>query len=297
MYYPANGKGVKFRKRFCDLKSMGAYIYWVKSSLRHPVLEGLKIAFIKPPWELTLIDGETIEFVSFHAFIREMIARKEKDYKWSESGRSIVLKHSSYGDPKSVFENGEYSDIPVNGSTVVDIGANICDSAIFFSLKGARKVYAFEPHPKLFLYGKENLEINGIGNVILENKGIGRNGFLKISQADQGAAGGDLHDSIDGTEVEIITLSDLVNKNDIREASLKMDCEGCEYESIIAEPESTLRLFKHIKLEFHYGDRGLTSKLENAGFEVRRTKEKYSYNPDARNPHMMVGYIYARRRD
>lgn len=47
-------------------------------------------------------------------------------------------------------------------SYVLDIGAYIGDTAILFCKKGAKKVYAFEPHPLLFEICKKNIELNNL---------------------------------------------------------------------------------------------------------------------------------------
>ena len=73
-----------------------------------------------------------------------------------------------------------------------------------------------------------------------------------------------------------------------------MDCEGCEY-NIVNEQDETLRKFKRIQIEYHYGYEKLKSKLEEAGFTVRYTEPRKSYNKEATNPNMSVGWIYAER--
>jgi len=47
-----------------------------------------------------------------------------------------------YGTIIEIFHYGEYEPLNVEGSVVVDVGAYIGDSAIYFALKGARKVIA-----------------------------------------------------------------------------------------------------------------------------------------------------------
>jgi len=39
----------------------------------------------------------------------------------------------------------QYKILGVSNKDVIDIGANIGDTAIYFAVKGARHVYAFEP--------------------------------------------------------------------------------------------------------------------------------------------------------
>ena len=45
------------------------------------------------------------------------------------------------------FIKEQYKWLDVEGKNVVDVGANIGDTAIYFALKGAKHVYAFEPYP------------------------------------------------------------------------------------------------------------------------------------------------------
>ena len=48
------------------------------------------------------------------------------------------------------------------------------------------------------------------------------------------------------------------------DAVLKMDCEGCEYDSILKTSRDVLRKFANIQLEYHYGFRNLSEKLKRA---------------------------------
>ena len=49
------------------------------------------------------------------------------------------------GDPTTVFLYEEYQTLPVKDRIVIDIGGSIGDTAIYFALKGAKKVIALEP--------------------------------------------------------------------------------------------------------------------------------------------------------
>lgn len=48
------------------------------------------------------------------------------------------------------FVMDEYGALEVANAVVIDIGANIGDSAIYFADKGAAHVYAFEPFPETY---------------------------------------------------------------------------------------------------------------------------------------------------
>lgn len=89
----------------------------------------------------------------------------------------------------------------------------------------------------------------------------------------------------------MLTLKHILNQNNIDSgAVLKMDCEGCEYDSIISSDQYTLQKFDDIQIEYHHGYRNLKEKLERSGFKVSVTCPGLRKN----NPvNMHVGWIYA----
>ncbi|AYN75621.1 FkbM family methyltransferase [Saccharolobus solfataricus] len=74
-----------------------------------------------------------------------------------------------------IFQNfcmKEY-DVDVKNREVVDVGANIGDTPIWFSINGARHVYAFEPLPEIYSLALENIKLNGIEDKInIINAGV-----------------------------------------------------------------------------------------------------------------------------
>ena len=74
---------------------------------------------------------------------------------------------------------------------------------------------------------------------------------------------------------------------------LKMDCEGCEYESILKCPDSVLKRFQRICIEYHYGYQNLKARLEECGFETSMTDPTFVYASNAKNPNAFVGIITA----
>ena len=79
------------------------------------------------------------------------------NFQWNEeqaemyvlyNNKEMVMKHIfEDGDFAGVFIDDEYGEIDINNRLVIDIGASICDTALYFILKGANKVMAFEPVP------------------------------------------------------------------------------------------------------------------------------------------------------
>jgi FkbM family methyltransferase len=72
-----------------------------------------------------------------------------------------------YAPIVEVFEFGEYSFVDVKDRIVIDIGAYVGDSSIYFALKGAKKVIAIEPRPKAFEELVSNIRLNGLETIIV----------------------------------------------------------------------------------------------------------------------------------
>jgi FkbM family methyltransferase len=72
-----------------------------------------------------------------------------------------------------VFDYGEYEPLDVKGRIVIDAGAFIGDSAIYFALKGAKKVIAIEPYPSAHAEMLENIKLNSLeGLIVTVNAGL-----------------------------------------------------------------------------------------------------------------------------
>ncbi|MFP3287370.1 MAG: hypothetical protein RXP86_08955 [Acidilobus sp.] len=76
---------------------------------------------------------------------------------------------------------------------------------------------------------------------------------------------------------------------------LKMNCEGCEYDAILNSKR--LGELKRIQMEYHYGPERLVEALRSTGFEVEATRPQRNHSPRTRDPNMLLGYIYARKRE
>lgn len=201
------------------------------------------------------------------------------------------------GDIIGVFLIEEYRSLPVKGRTIIDIGANIGDSAIYFGMHGADKVIALEPYPKNYETAKKNIELNNLSdktNLILAGCSS-TCGTITIDPEKERSVRSSLQESTHGIDVPLMTLESILKENKINSALLKMDCEGCEYEAILSSSTDTLQKFSHIQIEYHYGYKNLKSKLESCGFKVSITNPKYSWNYEAKKPHMYFGWLYAIR--
>ena len=70
-----------------------------------------------------------------------------KDNYWEKD--RIKFKYA-HGSITQVFDKEDYKFLDVQNKSVLDIGAFVGDSPIYFILKGAKKVYAIEPHPDAY---------------------------------------------------------------------------------------------------------------------------------------------------
>jgi FkbM family methyltransferase len=231
------------------------------------------------------------------------------------------------GDVVSIFIDDIYRKLPVEGKTVVDVGANIGDSAVYFASRGASSIIGIEPFRKNYAIALKNADINGLskkirillagcgsngGNLMLGNEDQGNLGSSLIDYlpADCGSNGGNVmlgnesQSSLLGgrISVPILTLDSILTQSGIGENEqvvLKLDCEGCEYDIILSAEKTTLRKFSHIQIEYHYGYKILEQKLLKCGFRVSHTIPQYS--PGSQNPFKkgsrteFIGYIYAER--
>jgi FkbM family methyltransferase len=199
---------------------------------------------------------------------------------------------------REVFLEKAYSWLDFKNKTVVDVGANIGDTAVYFALNGAKKVYSLEPYPYSFDLLKRNLDMNNITSrkVVPINAGIGaKDGSVVIERTYKNTGSDDMKKFKRGKEIPIICFETLLKTYNLDDAVLKMDCEGGEYPSIFHSSKETLRKFSRIQMEYHYGYKELVRYLERCGFRVRHTIPRCAPNQRAADRDMYIGYIYAER--
>ncbi|MEM3844450.1 MAG: FkbM family methyltransferase [Candidatus Parvarchaeota archaeon] len=211
------------------------------------------------------------------------------------SGKTVKIKFFDNDIRNGEFASflGDYNFLePIEKSTVVDIGANICDSTIYFAIKGASKIIALEPFEFSYNWGLFNLKLNSLegSRISLLNVGYGPDGFKEIENKISGV-GSELKESKAGVKVRIISLKTLIDEYiDSKEGLLlKMDCEGCEY-NLLCEANEVINNFKKILIEYHYGYERLKLKLEECGFDVKFTEPHIWKDGDRV---LNQGYLYA----
>jgi len=206
----------------------------------------------------------------------------------------VIIDPARFSDLGATFFKEEYSFLQVKDKDVIDVGMNIGDSAIYFTLNGAKRIIGLEPYPYAFSYAEKNIKLNKLNNVILLNAGYGKDAKILVDDKKISTGGSSLISSNSGKEIPIYSMKTLFQMYKIKNAIVKMDCEGCEY-ALLEEDDETLKNIDMIQIEYHYGYSELVEKLKKAGFYVEYTEPIYYYNKETENPKMLIGYIYAKR--
>ena len=119
-------------------------------------------------------------------------------------------------------------------------------------------------------------------------------GTIRVKEDYKNLAGSGLVSSKKGKNIPVMSLQDIVQKYKIKDGALKVDCEGCEYDTLLNTNIETLRKFKSILIEYHYGYADLEKKLKGSGFTVRHTKPEIMRNVNVTEKEMHGGTIYAK---
>ena len=193
-----------------------------------------------------------------------------------------------------IFMRDGYKFLPVRDKVVVDIGASIADSSIYFASNGAKKVIALEPDTRVFELAKKNIMVNNFSDKI------------EIIQAGCVGINGEHYDGFKPDQC--MTLTQIINKCEKSSPKiLKLGCLGCEYDLLLNTPDEIIAEFSHIQVQYHYGHRNIKEKLEKCGFQVALSGPIYVKNPFESprifrsNKHtyllnkMFCGSLYAKR--
>ena len=241
--------------------------------------------------------GWVVKFADLHRYHNQNISGLslvKEGISFRYKGHPVIINPARISDPEAVFFKEEYSFLNVKDRDVIDIGMNIGDSTIYFALNGAKRVIGLEPYPYAFSYAERNVKLNNLQNIITLNAGYGRDSKIIVDDNKISLNTSSLIESDMGREIPIYSLKTLLNKYEIEDAVLKMDCEGCEY-NLLEEDNEDLMKFSMVRIEYHYGFEKIKEKLEKSGFKVRFTEPLNTYNASAVNPNMVLGYIYAKR--
>ena len=262
---------------------------------KNPIRSTIKIIFGKTPL-IVYKDGHS--FKSFNPFkfygIRSL---PYAEFVYNLADKEVRIIHAERGDVEEVFEHECYSWLPVKDRIVLDVGANVGDSSVYFAIKGAKHVHAFEIVPSTAQLCKENVMGNDLGEIVtVHNIGIGNPRKVRI-RSDLIADGSyQVNDNVGGGEIEIKSMNHVVDELKIADAVMKIDCEGCEYDVINPSNIELLKRFSHIIGEYHYHYGSLKKTLEDAGFSTWFSRPDPFYSPVNTPKECWIGLFRASRR-
>ncbi len=171
-----------------------------------------------------------------------------------------------------VFIEQQWHFLNAHNKVVIDVGTYIGDSAIYFALRGARKVVCYEPHPVLYRYLIENVKLNKFEDRIQAfNYAIAsREGFVEI-EVPEGILLADSRVVLTPHRDARHCLRVKAVKFPLEDDVLKMDCEGCEYDVLLNIDPRKLP-FSEIGLEYHGSSKLLIKHFKRGGYRVKILK-------------------------
>lgn len=160
-----------------------------------------------------------------------------QDAKFFYMANSITLIGGAE-DAAEVFGKEPYKHLNVKGKVVYDIGASVGDTALYFLLRGAKRVYGYEADEARYQTSLQNWRnLKQLEDFIPFNNRVEALGSITFEP----------------------------------NSVLKMDIEGGEYEIFRTANRGDLANIEEIILEFHKGDQPIKAWLEDYGYEVKIT--------------------------
>ena len=178
---------------------------------------------------------------------------------------------------KGAFFDKEYSQMDPNGEVLIDIGGNVGDTAVYFALEGASKVYMFEPFPYSCRIAEKNVAFNGLQDKVqIVNAGCGAKSLKVLIDPNfrnDGASEIPV-EAKDGVVVKMYTLDEIISEFKLESYALKVDCEGCEVGLIRGASDATLKKCKKFIMESTAPDREtVVDRLKSLGFKISIAEE------------------------
>jgi FkbM family methyltransferase len=162
---------------------------------------------------------------------------------------------------------------------VVDAGAFVGDTALYFASLGAR-VHSYEPAPGNLIRLRRNLELNPDlrDRISVYAEAVGEDGTVRFS-ASEGGGGSAYGSNLSTLSIPSVSLRTILNRIDGAPFLLKLDVKGAEFDLV---GQSAISEFSVVQIEYaadYRPDRSvgeLLGKLRDAGFSrIRRFKHNW----------------------
>jgi FkbM family methyltransferase len=287
-------------KRLSYMQDLVTMLFFYHSKFSNPLSVIMKNKYKKYPIIAKLKDKDTKIIENFGKLLSVLY-----DFDYDHEKDIVSLNNLNYniklfsaignGEIIGVFYKKDYGFLDVKDKTVIDIGANIADSSIYFALEGASTVIALEPYVKNSDIARHNIDLNNLSSkIILIQSGCSSKEENLMVDSDYSGVFKPLLQSKNGKTIKLMTLQSIMERFHIETAVLKMDCEGCEYDVILNASKNILKRFSQIQIEYHYGYHTLKTILSEIGFEVSVTTPRFRFNKFAEKKDMYVGWLYAK---
>ena len=220
------------------------------------------------------------------SFVRTVI-------KLTRTERTMLCKPAQCESLREILkeiQRGDYDCFDVRGKTVLDIGAYLGETAILFSRRGAKKVYAVEPFSSHQFIG-QNARRCGCDNVIPIKAALGKKDervFVAPDFVNDGGARLAEHTFTLGVPLMVFSLDSLVasmSPNGDR-LVLKLDAEGAE-DALFFASKATLQRFDSMMVEAH------ESIHKDIGLELAMFLTQNGFKTKLESHGENVGMIYA----
>lgn len=192
-------------------------------------------------------DGDSTELSrkDFYTFYEKLYRKQLEDNGFSypadnmiktPDGLTLILP-TSFGYSHvfdEIYLMQVYGKPELTGRIVIDIGASIGDTALFFKKCGAKAVFGYEPDEALVRIAEKNIELNGMhDSIVVYNK----------------------KPTVEEIHKLMATINDPI--------FLKLDCEGCEYDIV---PKLDMSKVTQVVMEYHMKPEPLMEALARVGF-------------------------------
>ena len=137
----------------------------LKDTYKSPISLALKLKFIGFPLRAITKSNRKVDLI----YLGDIVA----DFLYEKYNIHFYHEKAIWTDPIEVFIDEGYSFLR-DGKNIIDIGANIGDSPLYFVLSGFNKVIALEPMPQNFEILVKNVNKNHLDKIIPINAMLGK---------------------------------------------------------------------------------------------------------------------------
>ena len=145
-----------------------------------------------------------------------------------------------------------YDNFIKDGNVIFDIGGNVGTHSIYFArhFKNTR-VFTFEPLPENAAYVRKLITLNKITNIQLEEKAVGTITGSVYFDRDKNNHQGHISSEPSNLSVQVTTLDDFIERNNVLPNFIKIDVEGFEADVLDGYKNKIAGSYPFIIIEIH----------------------------------------------